>query len=198
MSDVENVDIMLGSYSREDERKDEGENEFNLDSGSTRPQQSSNLVGEDSRSLLNMIIRENSEMTIEITRMISEEISHQMSRKLNEIKSIQISQIQDALTTTLTEKVFPFFQNTLDKQGRAKLTVVDRRSSRLQMSPRTTDFTVVNRRSSGLQPNPEHENTQKMRENHPKTCFRQENCRIMSRESSVDTYIGKQNRDMVT
>ena len=53
MSDVENVDIMLGSYSREVERNDLSESELNLDSGSTRPQQSFNLIGEDFRSLLN-------------------------------------------------------------------------------------------------------------------------------------------------
>ena len=41
MSDVEIVDIMLGSYSRDDDRNTQCEDELNLDSGSTRPQQSS-------------------------------------------------------------------------------------------------------------------------------------------------------------
>ena len=45
MFDVENVDIMQGSYSREDERNDQSDREFNLDSGSISPQQNSNLVG---------------------------------------------------------------------------------------------------------------------------------------------------------
>ena len=49
MSDVENVDIMLGSYSRDEEGNDPSESELNLDSGSIRPPQSSNLVGEDFR-----------------------------------------------------------------------------------------------------------------------------------------------------
>ena len=79
MSDVENVDIILSSYTRENERNDNSENELNLDSGSSRPQQKSNLVGEGFRSLLNTNSRENSEVTIETTRMISEEISNQMS-----------------------------------------------------------------------------------------------------------------------
>ena len=39
MSDVENVDIMLGSYSRND-GNNTSEDETNLDSGSNRPQQS--------------------------------------------------------------------------------------------------------------------------------------------------------------
>ena len=37
MSDVENVGIMLGSYSRDDKPNDQRESEVNLDSGSVRP-----------------------------------------------------------------------------------------------------------------------------------------------------------------
>ena len=53
MSDMENVDIMLGNYTRDDEENNISENEINLDSGSNRPQQSSNVIGKDFRSLLN-------------------------------------------------------------------------------------------------------------------------------------------------
>ena len=116
MSVVENVDIMLGSYSREDERNDQSENELSLGSGSTRPQQSSSLVGEDFMSLLNTNSRENRVITIESTTMINEEISDQMSRKFNEIKSSLKSQTQDAITTAIAEKVLPSIQNTLDIQ----------------------------------------------------------------------------------
>ena len=75
-SDVENVDIMLGNYSRDDEENKIKENGVNLDSGSDRPQQSSNVIGEDFRSLLNTNSRENSEITIQNTRMINDEISN--------------------------------------------------------------------------------------------------------------------------
>ena len=64
LSDVENVDVMLGSYSRDDKENNNSENEVNLDSGSSRPQQSSNVIGEDFRSLLNSNSRENSEIAI--------------------------------------------------------------------------------------------------------------------------------------
>ena len=37
MSVVENVDIVLGSYSRDENGNDGSENEVNLDSGSSRP-----------------------------------------------------------------------------------------------------------------------------------------------------------------
>ena len=58
LSDVEKTDIMLGSYSREDEDNNASENEANLESVSNRPQQSSNVIGDDFRSLLNTNSRE--------------------------------------------------------------------------------------------------------------------------------------------
>ena len=84
MSDVENVDIKIGSYSIDDDRNEQSERELNLGLGSDRPQQSSNLIGGDFRSILNTNSRENSEMTVETNRIISEQITDQMSRKLNE------------------------------------------------------------------------------------------------------------------
>ena len=113
MSDVKNVDIMLGSYSSDDERNDQSESELSLESGSIRPQQYTNLVGEDFRSLLNTNSRENTEMTFETTRMINEKISNQMCKKLNEIKSSLNSPIKDANTTAIAEKVLPSNQTTL-------------------------------------------------------------------------------------
>ena len=98
---------MLGSYSREDEDNNASENEANLDSGSSRPQRSSNVIGEDFRSLLNTNSRENSEITIEINRIISEENSNQMSRKLNDIENNLNFQIQDAISSAITEKLLP-------------------------------------------------------------------------------------------
>ena len=198
MSEVENVDIMLGSYSRCDEENNISENEGILDSGSSRPQQSSNVIGEDFRSLLNTNSRENSEITIETTRLINEEISNQMSRKLNEVKTSLSSQVQEAITAAITITVLPAIQNTLETQGRLDFTMVDRGSNVPHLSPRPTDFTVTDRRSSGLQRNAEVGNTQKLWENRPKTCFTQENSRLRSRESSTDLYNSEQNRDMVT
>ena len=123
MSDVENVDIMLGSYSRDDENN-ASEDEMNLDSRSNRLQQSSNVIGEDFRSLLNTNSRENSQVTIETTRIISDEISNQISRRLNEIKTSLNFQIQDAISNAITEKVLPSIQNTLEMQGRPNFTMV--------------------------------------------------------------------------
>ena len=93
MSDVENVDVMLGSYSRNDEGDNQSENKLNLDSEYSRPQGNSNITGEDFRSLLTNS-RENSEITIGTTRLFNEEISNQMARKLNVIKTSLNSQIE--------------------------------------------------------------------------------------------------------
>ena len=106
MSDVEKVDIKLGRFSRNNEGNDQSENELNLDSESSRPQRNSSLTGEDFRSLLTNS-REDSEITIETTRLINEEISNQMSKRLIEIKTNLDSQIQNAITTATTETEFP-------------------------------------------------------------------------------------------
>ena len=195
LSDLENVDIMLGSYSRDDEENDISENGVNLDSMSNRPQQSSNVIGEDFRSLLNTNSRENSEITIETTRMINEEISNQMSRKLNEIKNSLNIQIQDAISSAITEKILPSIQNTLQMQERVNYTMMDRGSIGLQDRAKSTNFTTGDRRSSGLQWNSEVENAQKSWENRPRKCFIQENREQSSRQSSVDSVNSEQNRD---
>ena len=144
VSDVENVDIMLGSYSREGEDNIASENEANLDSGSSRPQQSSNTLGEDFRSLLNANSRENSEVTIETTRLINEEISNQMSRKLNEIKDSLNIQIQDAISIAITEQILFPFKTRCKLKGRQNIHRPCRCSARL------CTFLVVSRHNTGL------------------------------------------------
>ena len=66
MSDPENADIMLGSYARNDEEDGHSDSDLNLDSGSNRPQKTSDVTGNDFRPLLTNS-GENSEITIETT-----------------------------------------------------------------------------------------------------------------------------------
>ena len=128
--------------------------------------------------------------------MINEEISNQMSRKLNEIKTSLSFQIQDAIRNAITEKILPSIQNTLEMQGRATYASVDRGSIGLQDSSKSANYTTGDRRSSGLQWNSEVENSQKTREMRPNTCFMHKNVRQMSRQSSEDSCTSKQNCDM--
>ena len=63
MSDVENVDVMLGSHSRDDENN-ASEDGMNLDLESNRLQQSSNVIGEDFRSLLKKIVEKTARLQL--------------------------------------------------------------------------------------------------------------------------------------
>ena len=135
-------------------------------------------------------------MTVETNRMISEEITNQMSRKLNEIRESLNYQIQDAITSVITDKVLPAIQNTLSKQGRAKCTVVDRGSCGPHEGPTVANYTTVDQMSSGLQRNPEVGNSLKAREKRFETWFSQENEGQMSRQSSLDSVSSEQNRDI--
>ena len=171
---------------------------MNLDSGSSQPQRSSNVIGKDFRSLLITKSRENSENTIETTRIISEEVSIQMSRKLNEIENSLNFQIQDAISNAITAKLSPSIQNTLETQGRMNCTTMDRGSIGLHDTPKAAIFTTGDRKSSVLQRNSEVENAQKSWEKRKRKCIFHQNSKILSRQSSVDSDNSEQNRDMVT
>ena len=169
-----------------------------MDLGSNGPQQSSILVGEDSRSLLNTNSKENSEVTVETIRMISEEISNQTSRKLNEIKESLNYQIQDAISSAITDQILPSIQNTLNKHGKVGYTVMDQRSSGPHEGPSTENYTKVDHMSGGPQWNLENENNHVTRDKRNKMWSLRGNDGQMSRQSSVDSITSEQNRDMVT
>ena len=152
MSDVENVDVMLGSYSGNIEGNDHSENELNLDSESGRLQRNSNVTGEDFRSPLTNS-RENSEITIETTRLINDEISSQLSRKLNEIKTSLNSQIQNAISAAITNTVLPSIQNTLNMQP--NFNIVDPRSNEPHQGLKAACSVSKDLGSSERQRNPE-------------------------------------------
>ena len=76
-----------------------------------------------------------------------------MSRKLKEIKNKLDLQIQDTISSAITEKILPSIQNTLETQGRAYYPTVDRDEA---------SFTMADRRSSELQRNAEVDNGHKL------------------------------------
>ena len=128
---------------------------------------------EPSRSLLNTNSRENCEMKAETNRMNNEEISNQMTRKLNEIKESLIHQIQDAISSAITSKVLPSIQNTLYKHGKVNYKELDRESRGPQEGLTRENYSTVDHRSGGLQWNLESENNLKTREKRDKTRFSQ-------------------------
>ena len=83
---------MLGNYSRNELDSQLGERETELDLESNGLQ-TANPNSEDFRSLINTNSRENSEITIETARLINNEITSQVTRKLDEIRSDLNTQI---------------------------------------------------------------------------------------------------------
>ena len=128
MSDIENLDVMLGNYQEDDQVRDEDICNTDFDLESRRPQRETNSISGNFRSILNTNVSENSEITVETSRAINPEISSQMSRKLDEMRSDLNSHILNAIDSAIEEKVIPSIRNALESQNLAKNTNMDLRS----------------------------------------------------------------------
>ena len=71
LSDIENLDVMLGNYSNSEIREQEAVDQIEIDPESRRRQQDLDQNERNYRSLLNTNLSENSEITVETTRMIN-------------------------------------------------------------------------------------------------------------------------------
>ena len=127
MSDIENLDVMLGSYQRENGESRNEIEENTLDQRSDRREELIQYEN-DYRSHLNPNPSENSCLTVETSRAISSEISTQMSRKFEEMQTILNSQILDAINVAIENKVLPGIENAVKSQSSAKNTNLDLRS----------------------------------------------------------------------
>ena len=127
MSDVENLDVMLGSYQRDNR---ESQNGNNVHERSDRREEGFNQNENDYRSYLNTNLSENS-LTVETSRAISSEISSQMSKKFEEIQTNLNSQILDVNNAAIETKVLPSIKNAVKSQNSAKNTRLDLRSDGL-------------------------------------------------------------------
>ena len=87
ISDFENLDVTLGNYTTGEIRGQEDVDQIEIDPESSRRQQDLDQNEPNYRSLRNTNLSENSEITVETSRMINSEISSQMSRKIEEMKS---------------------------------------------------------------------------------------------------------------
>ena len=134
MSDFENLDVMLGSYSRDALVELSNVSDVERDFESSRRQQNTDLIEGNLRSLLNANESENSEITAETMRVINSEISSQMSRKIDEIRSDLNLQILDAINSAIQEKVLPSIENSLKPVKTASNAKWDLRSDGPQSS----------------------------------------------------------------
>ena len=119
MSDIENLDVMLGSFQGNNQVRDENMSDADFDLESRRQQGGTNSFEGNCRSLLNTNVSENSEITAETRRAINSETSSQMSRKLEEMKSDLKSHIFDVIISGIEEKVIPSIKNAMGRKNSA-------------------------------------------------------------------------------
>ena len=130
MSDLENMNVMLRNYQENQSDVDLNENvEVDSRSNGTRTDMVRNC--DDFRTLLTSEDRNRCEMTMETNRLISEEISHQMNRKKDELKKNLDTQITESINSAIHDSTLPSIQNSLSGQNSGLGTNVDSRSSRL-------------------------------------------------------------------
>ena len=178
MSDLEKTNVMLGNYPENQSDVDLNENvEVDSRSNGTRTDMVRNC--EDFRTLLTSEDRNRCETTMKTNRLISEEISYQMNRKIDELKRNLDTQITESINSAIHDSILPSIQNSLSGQHSGLGTNVDSRSSRLS------------RNTEGKKHQSAWGNTQNRIQsnsnNHPH-----------SRDSSISSLDCKDDHDMVT
>ena len=125
MSDVEILDVRLGTHSRNERAEQENKSEKHLDLEPGRHQQSTSRTDDNFRSLLNTNLSGNSDFTAETNRMINSEISSQMSRNLEEVKSNLNYLISIVINSAIEEKNLPTIEIAVASNEAAKNTKWD-------------------------------------------------------------------------
>ena len=134
MSDIENLDVMLGNYQENEQFREGDITEGEIDLGSEGRQRNTVPVESNYRSLLNTNLSENSEITVETSRAINSEISSQMSRRSEEMKSDLNSHILEVINSAIEDKILPSIENVITSNRDAKNTKWDLRSDGRQPS----------------------------------------------------------------
>ena len=186
MSDIENLDVMLGNYTNSENRDQEAIDQIEIDPESGRRQQDLDQNESNYRSLLNTNLSENSEITVETSRMISSEISSQMSRKMEEMKSDLNSHILEVINSAIEERILPSIENVITSNREAKNTKWDLRSD-----GRHPDRNIQLTQNSDLESHGRHKSkfcqqVQDSGENFPKLIATSSNQNNHRRENLVD------------
>ena len=186
MSDIENFDVMLGSYQRENNEFRSENNEDTLDQRSDEREGQDRNV-EDYQTLLNNNPSENSCLTIEPSRTISSEISSQMSRKFQEMQTSLNSQILDVINTAIDTRVLPSVKNAVKRQNSAKNTDLDLRSDGLHEDTAAPENSQKDLRSNRLHPKNINKSYQDAQREFPRLISIKNNQTHHRRENSVDS-----------
>ena len=112
MSGVKNLDVMLGSNSRNAEESNSEDRDTDADFESNRPRPDMVQNRENLMSLLYSNNRENREMMIETNRLINSEVT----KRIEVLKSGLNSQIMESVRSAIKKKLLPTSQTTLENQ----------------------------------------------------------------------------------
>ena len=130
MSDLENMNVMLGNYSGNHSDEELNENiEKDSRSNGTRTDMVRNCG--TFRTLLNSDDRIRNGIPVETTRFNADEITQQMTRKIDELKRDLNTQITDSINSVIHDSILPSIQKSLSGQTSGLETNVYSRSSRL-------------------------------------------------------------------
>ena len=186
MSDVDNLDVMLGSYQRENNEFRSENNENTLDQRSNERENQDRNVDEY-ETFLNNNPSENSCLTIETSRAISSEISSQMSRKIQEMQTSLSSQILNVINTAIDTRVLPSIKNAVKRQNSAKNTNLDLGSDGLQEDTAAPENSQKGLRSNRLHPENTNKSYQDAQNEFPRVISNKNNQTHHRREDSVDS-----------
>ena len=188
MSDIENLDVMLGSYQRENIEFRSENNENTLDQRSDEREVQDRNV-EDYQTFLNNNPSENSCLTIETSRVISSENSSQMSRKFQEMQTSLNSQILDVINTAIDTRVLPSIKNAVRRQNSAKNTSLDLRSDGLHEDTAAPGNSQKDIRSNRLHPENTSKSYQDAQNEFPRLISVKKNQTNHRRENSGDSQV---------
>ena len=186
MSDIGNLDVMLGNYTNSGIRDQEAVDQIEIDPESRRRQQDLDQNEANYRSLLNTNLSENSEITVETSRMINSEIPSQMSRKIEEMKSDLNSHILEVINSAIEEKILPSIENVITSKKEVENTKWDLRSDGRHPDRNTQMTQNLDPESHGRQKNNFYQHVQDSGENFPKLIATSCNQNNHRRENLVD------------
>ena len=187
MSDIENLDVMLGSYQRDNCEAQKGNDGGEIDLRSTRHEENANQNENNYRSYLNTNLSENSYLTVETSRAISSEISSHLSRKFEKMQSSLNSQILDVINAAIDTRVLPSIKNGVRRQNSAKKTSLDFRSDGLHQDNAAQENSQKDLRSNRLHPENASKSAQDAQNEFPMLISIKSNQTSRRRENSADS-----------
>ena len=186
MSEELNLDVMLRTYFRNELAEQENNSEIDLDLKSDRQQQRTSRTIKNFRSLLNAYLSENSVNTAETNRVINSEISSQMSRKLDEIKSDLNFRIMELINSAIEGKILSSIENAVSSNEAAKNTKWDLRSDGRHPSTAEQTTQKLDSQSHRLHKSKFNQQTKCFSENFPRLIATSINHIYRRRDNSVD------------